>query len=572
MTQRHRIHINLLDLLHSTENRKAPFGLPVFVREEHLSDTVQVKLHAHLRAGITFCYLKAEPRNNEICLVFSPGPASTREVRVGTDFGMLWETAGEQGNVAVWMPCAPKTVVFDATGRFRELQAPTASLSFSEDGCPQLLIRSEYAENACLLLTCVLSRIPLKSLADEVASLAQCERRPLRKSAWFRADRPKYVFNYLINGSIYDPLCHWAIGKRFKCQQCALAWWHYCSLQQHNTGKRLYSVLQDEIAFSVLGDLSDDGEWGHGNWSDDMETHARFHLDGVQLLLNQFKRTGDDVWLSAAEKGVGFITRNLTDRMDDDMVWFEHDTIEHGLPQKFRSTIFGKAAGNTLCLNTHIQALIVLHHLSEVVSDGGRYEDLRQRGLRALRRVLELRPCSFCYRFMVAGVLGSKFDPATQGLFTRARKAACNWLLVPLYPRLRRILPRLFMPNGFLERDLSFSQFSLGYHVITLKDLIMLFQNCPSDWLRPIIERAVGFGRGLCYEKALAEDPLLIEWLDVLLLYSSVLGGDVSKQEMKEVEEKLVRETGGGSLDVGLLRAGLLRPRPRRTASDGKSG
>src|SRR5262249_34899099 len=148
---------------------------------------------------------------------------------------------------------------------------------------------------------------------------------------------PAHLWNYLINGSLYDPRSHKGIDKRFKCQQCAFAWWSYFDFLHRKTGKRVYGLLRDEVAFSVLLDLSAEGEWGHGLWSDEIETHARFHLDGLHLLISQYEKTNNPIWLKAAERGMAFIFDHLTDTLDDGCPWFLHDTLEKKKDHRLRS-------------------------------------------------------------------------------------------------------------------------------------------------------------------------------------------------------------------------------------------
>ena len=159
--------------------------------------------------------------------------------------------------------------------------------------CPRIELKILQGVNPgeMAVMPYVILKDPGGTFFDEISSLTDPERRLYRKSDWFYASRPLDIWKYLINGSLYDPRSKKGIDKRFKCQQCAFAWWNYFSFLHQTTGKKVYSLLQDEIAYSVLLDLSTEGEWGHGFWSEEIETHARFHLDGIHLLISQYEKT-----------------------------------------------------------------------------------------------------------------------------------------------------------------------------------------------------------------------------------------------------------------------------------------
>ena len=50
------------------------------------------------------------------------------------------------------------------------------------------------------------------------------------------------------------------------------------------TGKLIYTLLKRQLLFSVIARQSEDGGWYHGEWTDLMESHYRFH-NGAMLLL-----------------------------------------------------------------------------------------------------------------------------------------------------------------------------------------------------------------------------------------------------------------------------------------------
>ena len=224
---------------------------------------------------------------------------------------------------------------------------------------------------------------------------------------------------------------------------------------KRETGKTLYTILQDEVAFSVLKDLSSEGGWGHGFWSDDIETHARFHLDGIHLLISQYEKTTDSVWLQAAERAMEFVFDSLTDRFNEDQTWFLHDTIEHDKTHHFKSTLFGKSPGNSLCINTHVQALTVLNRLMLHLPDKKNYTSAYDNGCNALRKVLEYRPAEVSYKLLAFLIVKNKTRKTTKSIIGKILDSIGNRLLHRIYWPIQRLFPRLVHPNGFIERDFT---------------------------------------------------------------------------------------------------------------------
>jgi hypothetical protein len=314
--------------------------------------------------------------------------------------------------------------------------------------------------------------------------------------------------------------------------------------------------MQDEISYTVLLDMAPNGEWGHGYWSNEIETHARFHLDGIHLLISQYEKTGEQLWLEAAERSMSFVFEHLMEHLDDGSPWFLHDTIEDHHRHHFQSTLFGKTPGNSLCINTHIQALTVLYRLSRMNPEKTMYLEKFENGVRALRRVLDSQPGEVWYKILMNRLMKRKTRKSAQSVIGKLRNVLRNVLEGFLLPRffwfVRRRFPRIVFPGGFTERDLTLSFFSHRYHIINLKDLLSLYQLTPTLWLRDYIEQAFGFvSRFLLYtdiKRAVAASPYYIEFVDILFLYSKLIGA-VPSEEIRRTEEAIFHQTGGYSLD-----------------------
>jgi len=83
------------------------------------------------------------------------------------------------------------------------------------------------------------------------------------------------------------------------------------------------------------------------------------------------------------------------------------------------------------------------------------------------------------------------------------------------------------MPNGFIERDLSYSALSDFYHFRNIEDILMLYNQTRADWLGEIIKKSVKYSvdSGLA-KHVFAREPKAMLFLDILLLYSGIINQD----------------------------------------------
>lgn len=101
------------------------------------------------------------------------------------------------------------------------------------------------------------------------------------------------------------------------------------------------------------------------------------------------------------------------------------------------------------------------------------------------------------------------------------------WTLVlirHLLPFLKKKFPRLLMPNGFMERDLSHSALSDFYHFRNLEDILILCNLTRADWLLEIVTKSVKYTvDSRLADYVLSREPKAILFLDILLLYSDIV-------------------------------------------------
>ncbi len=520
-----------------------------------------IDVHANDRAKIFYLKLTSEggPTRTTIS-----SRANVTRVAHGNDFGSLLGVAHHGIQYTVWSPLSVGQFRSDSHERI-EMSAGSCHLSSKWSLYPraQLTISGRTDPGQTAGFPYVVLEDPVGEFFTELSSLSDIETRLYRKSDWFFAGSPANFWNYWINGSLYDPRSWRGINKRFKCQQCAFAWWNYFALLHRRTGKKIYRLLRDEVAYSVLLDLSPQGEWGHGYWSDEIETHARFHLDGIHLLLSQYEETKLPIWREAAERAMAYVFDHLVDTLDDGCPWFLHDTLEGKKEHYIKSNIFGKNTGNSLCLNTHVQALTVLHRLSRLAPGKAIYADKFERGAAALHRALDYQPGEPFYRFlafMLKRCYGSL--PHNNALWARISNAALWRVTLIMYWWLKRFFPRFVLPQGFIERDLTLTVAADNYHNTNLKDLLTLYQQAPYPWLRPYIQNGFTFERDLVrtlgLSRAVENSPYYFEFIDILDLYDRLIE-PLPDGELALAENTLYKSTGGCSLDY--YASELVRPR-----------
>ncbi|HDL01626.1 MAG TPA: hypothetical protein ENH23_05270, partial [candidate division Zixibacteria bacterium] len=545
------------DLFKEPVEGKIIFASDGFKRvEHHINESCSKLVDIHSKSGVQIHCLRisagdAQDRINII------GSGEVAHVSQSNEFGILLRINNEQSPYTIWLPAAPGIFSFDEHQRI----ASTHELNYKWDFYPrvQLSILQTVPLGEVAVVSYVVIEDPHGEFFTELESLSEVEHRLYRKSDWFFARTPSDLWNYLINGNLYDPRAlpynpynRKGTNKRIKCQQCAYSWWSYFGYLHRETGKKIYDAMQNEVAYSVLMDMDDDGGWRHGHWSDEMETHARFQLDGIHLLISQYEKTGESMWLEAAERGMSFVSEHLMEQLDDGSIWYLHDTIEHEGIHRLKSKIFGKTLGNSLCINTHVQALTVVYRLCSLLSDKPIYGDMFEKGVRALQRVLKYQPGEAFYKMLMPRIMKYKSKGRAQSLKGKIRKGLEWYPIQSIYWLLRWRFPRIAMTGGFTERDLTHSTISDSYHITNVKDFLTLYQQEPMDWLRPYIENGLVFTRRLLKEldltNAIARSSYYIEFIDILYLYNKLID-QLPFEEIASAEEKIYQETGGYSLD-----------------------
>lgn len=467
------------------------------------------------------------------------------------DKGFLVRTKNKNTYFTIWIPIKPKVLYFDKNGRIKTYHENDVVGLWSYYPNIKLKVSKTPGNNVSVCASYVKIDDPDAIYFKELSTKHKSENVRYLKSSWFNAHSLSDFWEYFINGDIYDPRTHHRVGKRFKCQQCAFAWWEYFGFLSLKTGKRIYSLLQDEIARSVIIEFGKNNVWRHGYWHESMEIHSRFYLDGIHLLISQYEKDSNQFWLDKARIAMAYVIENLTDRFDSGNIWFLHDSIENKRKHKIKSTLFGKKSSNSLCINTHLQALCVLQRLIKYEDAEGSHQKIYKLGFNGLIQVLEHQPADFLYKQIENTLLlsGNVDKPDSIKSFLQLAKKS---IARRLYWKLIKRYPRLVYPGGFTERDLSLSMLSARYHVINMKDLLLLYKHDPNEKFVPYIENGIKFLKNYLnihtYNKKLSDSLYFIEYLDILKLKTKILDQD-DNSEYLELEEKLMESLGAKSLD-----------------------
>ena len=320
------------------------------------------------------------------------------------------------------------------------------------------------------------------------------------------------------------------------------------------TSKAHYRALARWVAWSVCFDLGDDGAWRHGFWGEEPEIHSRMLWDGVHLLLSEHELGPHHDLLSAAEEVSEFAIQNLTEELDGGHLWFFHDSAEGSPPLGVVEPVLGRSERNSLCLNTHIQALCVLTQLDRAMDDDGRIREVYNKGLGALEAALGLacdsRAMTIVDRFLPP-LLAWKVP---HGFGERVMRFIAYRVLLGGYWWVRRRARCLVFPSGYIDRDLGRSILADEYHVVNLKDLCELQRSDPHPWLAEVIAAAIRFVESLDFERALERSPIWAEWSDALKLTELA-----SHIDSVQVETLVADVLGGKPLDSFCEAAGVWR-------------
>jgi hypothetical protein len=313
-------------------------------------------------------------------------------------------------------------------------------------------------------------------------------------------EKPADVYLHLVHGHVYENHEVWPKYWRVCSELDAYGLYVTLTGLLRATGKRLYDLLRIQVVFSVIARQAEDGGWYHGEWTDEMESHYRLHAGGMHMLAAYCEETRDPLAVVALERAAAFAAAR-TDRLDAGM-WYLHDSLEHNAktleqyPFRFApSKALGKSPSNLLVLNTHLDTNIAMERFFRVTNDE-RHNELIASARATTREVLNLRPVEWIYGPLFWAI-GLTFLPAERAralpLPLRVLKRVAWQYLIPLLPRIKAMFPRLVMPGGYIERELTMFAFSVRYQPVNLMDLIRTRRLFDEAELDALLEKSFAF-------------------------------------------------------------------------------
>ncbi len=421
--------------------------------------------------------------------------------------------SGEVGHVIrarsrlYWVPRVPVERRRDAQGRVLH-DAPVATQFVWDGDRVKIRCQTRHPE-ATLDFAYVVFGDQADRMQQELTEPQPCERRHYRST---RLDYTGLADAWLhfLAGDVFD---RWVPGFSRRCQnqQASLHLYELFELLGNWTGKSVYRLLQDLVAYSTLLSMADGERWRQGTAIDSMETQTRLQADGILMLLHHHRRSGVPLFLERAEAATDYLV-GLADTLDDGALWFLHDTMELDLATSSQyyklepSTAFGKSLSNTLCLNTHLRTLEIIAELKRVTGTS-KYNEAFERGMRGAARVLREAPATWLYRGLCALYEWAAGRRSDQRLGWHPAFEFVDKATNRLMKRAKRHFPRLTMPNGFIERDLVSTAANDYYHVQNVQDILRLAQRSGDARLLPYVAGALGWARRQRFGRLLTRQP-----------------------------------------------------------------
>jgi len=313
-------------------------------------------------------------------------------------------------------------------------------------------------------------------------------------------NKPAELYRHLIHGAVYDLRYSWPHNKKCFSENEAHALYTIFSGLEKQTGKTIYRYFQLQLVLSLIERQAEDGGWYHGMWTDSTECHYRLHTSGVHLLMDEFQRTSCPQVKLSLEKAVSFLSKT-TDTLNCG-TWFLHDSLElseHAMnsgPFKWiENKTLGKSISNMLVLNTHLDTSIAINRYGRITGDV-QYQNLVVSALNSTRTVLGLKTADWLYKplFWAIGLTMLPTEKASKLPFPiRAVKRFAWQTLIKILPDIKSRFPRLVMPNGYIDRELSLRTWAIDYQNINLMDLARHAYAFPNSFDETILDKAMEF-------------------------------------------------------------------------------
>ena len=433
----------------------------------------------------------------------------------------------------LWIPQEPVSRNYDALGRI----VNKSQMTFETESCQEKLSLSVTgAGSKRVEFGVVIFAKQADQFKTELLSLKPIEKRKTIKGNWLAYEGPSDIWDYMINGNFFNSKYR-SQRKGFESQNIAFTLYHYLDFLFGHTRKEIYRLLREVIAYSVMLSLTKDNCWRHGIWTDLKEVHAIHQIVGIHVFLTHYEKTGRSVFLQKAKDAMDYLVA-MADELSDNGLWFLHDELvlnDKDVRLFYKdivlSNAFGKSLSNTLCINTHLSTLIALQRLDRI-DPSDKYRDCYCRGYDSLKKVMLAQPCGLLYSILyrLSDFLGKLNKERTNVVVKKINKVYRFALKRHILPVLKKWFPRIVMPNGFLERDLSYSVLSENYHILNIKEMLILYCHERDKWLETIITKSINYTIDSGYVRSFAEKDLRAsKFLEVILMYSALIDEEYFK-------------------------------------------
>jgi hypothetical protein len=447
--------------------------------------------------GASCCFIRIQPGKSQSVRFLAQGITRIESCPSG---GWILK-ATDAAMPSYWIPQPPLARKLDS--RQRILSENAVDISDFSISSNTLSVELDFPEDINLDWTIWCFPADMSEMRKSLEQPLVLERQPL--SLWnsqTRYQSPADVYLYLVHGHVYVGRFIWPRMWKICSELDAYGLYLTVSGLELATGKLIYKLLKRQLLFSVIARQADDGGWHHGEWTDLMESHYRFHNGAMLLLEAALEEQPDDTVSKALKQGAHFISR-CTDNTDLGL-WFLHDSLEESedmmkaLCEQTGSTwlparTLGKSTTNKLILNTHLDTIVALERYSSITGDD-RYNDRISSACDAARGMLALRPAEFLYRLAYRAIhltLLPKQEAERLPFLVRAIKRLTWKYLIPHMYWIKKVYPRLVMPGGLIERHLSMPHYDINYHPVNVLDLTRLWRCFPVEEFGEIIHNAV---------------------------------------------------------------------------------
>ena len=443
------------------------------------------------------------------------GRGSAKCVFVRADAANLWQLRGEYrlqrcpsggwlvrgetpGTCSYWVPLPPSLRRVGKNGQvLDERIAELAEFALEPNG----ITLSFAPPPDGFLLDTVLWQFSDASIILELQS-----REPIELADYFllgshsRYAKPADLYRHLIHGWVYERNYAWPHKRKICSENDAHALYLlFCGLEKA-TGKTLYRLFKQQLLLSVLSRQDADGGFRHGEWTNDMEAHYRLNASALHMMLDSLAEAPDATIQAASDRLAAYLAKQ-TDPLDSG-TWFLHDALEQSEAAMnqapflwVRSHALGKSPSNMLVLNTQLDTSIGLRRHGTLSGNTGHAELLASADA-ATAAVLQLDTAPWLYRPLMR-LIGLTFLPTPRAqalpLPLRMLKRLTWKYLLPRLPDIKSRFPRLVMPGGYIDRELSLRTWAHHYLSINLMDLTRYRRSCGDATLDPIIHACARF-------------------------------------------------------------------------------